>query len=144
MMKLVFIVMTLVAFCRATQWSSCNATSTMKIQNVSVLPDPPKSGANVTLIGYGTLSSQVSQGTLVFSVSYWISGIGWRLIPGFPMSFNVCNFVTCPLNTGQVSLKRTIYVPLITPPGRYQGNLSMSDQSGNSVSCILWSTNIVS
>lgn len=129
-------------FTLGTTWSSCDPESEFNLTSVTVTPDPVKIGKNVTVQCVGTLNTTVTDGKLMLNVSYWLPGIGWVKVPGFPMYWSLCEVSTCPFNSGSYTFTKSLVVPLLTPPGKYQGNVLLTDQGNRTVACLLWATQI--
>ncbi|KAF2070418.1 hypothetical protein CYY_008262 [Polysphondylium violaceum] len=122
-------------------WSQCpgNSDPTFSITTLTVTPDPPKIGQSCVVNLVGTLNDEVTSGSSLFTLYFYIAG-GWRKLPSF--SNDVCKIVTCPVQPGPFKFTTTINVPFITPPGQYQGSLILTDQNSRNITCLDFATTL--
>lgn len=127
-----------------TTWSNCYAYPEFNLTDVTVTPDPVQIGENVTVSCIGKLNTTVTSGSAMLNVSYWLPGVGWVKVPGFPMTWSLCDVTSCPLKPGPYTLSRSVAVPSLAPPGKYSGLVVLTDQNKMNVVCISWQTQLVS
>ncbi|GAM17699.1 hypothetical protein SAMD00019534_008740 [Acytostelium subglobosum LB1] len=122
-------------------WSYCtgNINPTFNINTLTLTPDPPKIGQVATVNLQGTLTEEITSGSSVFSIEYFVAG-AWRALPDFDN--DVCSVVTCPVQTGPFTFSTQINIPFITPRGNYRGQLIMNDQTGRNITCLTFATTL--
>jgi len=129
----------------ADGFSSCTpGTSPLKISSITVTPSKLIIGQNVTVTAMGTLATDITGGAASLSVMIQIGG-QWTKLPTLgPVA--ACNDYTweCPLKAGPLTMSRTITIPSLTPPAKYQGQLTATDQTGGTFLCIKWNYQLYS
>jgi len=117
-------------------WSDCSSPNAhFKIQTVSIVPDPPKIGKNVTVSVSGILDETVTAGHVNFTVQYK-KGSTWLNLPTF--NFDLCSVEKCPIPQGQTTISGEINVPSITPGGEYRGKMFAIDQNHQELGCVAY------
>ena len=115
-------------------WSNCSQSSDpLKINKVTILPNPPKSQQPLSVTINVTLSEEVISGKIKVSLRYGI-------IPIYSDTFDLCSKLPlagakCPLPKGVniLTIKETL--PDI-PSGHYTGGATATDQNGKELVCI--------
>jgi len=124
----------LIATVSADIWEDCSSpNSHFKISTVSIKPDPPKIGQNVTVSVSGTLDKTVTAGHVNFTVQYNMKG-KWISLPTF--NFDICSIEKCPIQQGSTTIVGTVNVPNITPSGEYRGKCFAIDQNSEEIGCV--------
>ncbi|KAM9980270.1 hypothetical protein ACTFIZ_006509 [Dictyostelium cf. discoideum] len=120
-------------------WNYCegNINPTFKINKLTLLPDPPLVGKDVTVSLEGSLNEQITSGSSIFNVAFFING-GWRQLPTFHN--DICKVLSCPVSAGPFTYSTSIKVPIFTPHGQYKGQLTLTDQSNRNVTCLTFQT----
>lgn len=114
--------------------TSCDDSSyDLQGLKITFSPDPPEKGKDVTITASGTLSKQISGGTIKVVAKY-------GLITILDQEYNVCDLVqdinmTCPLAAGPLSGSATTHVPGDVPGGKYHVDVSATDQDGGKLLC---------
>jgi len=109
-------------------WSSCGSGA-YTISSITMTPDPPQPGANITFMATGVLSEVVTGGNIVVK-TYW---------DGFlvkTLTDTVCAIANCPVPRGTWVTGKPTPIPSFSPSGSYTANSVMTDQSGKLLACI--------
>jgi hypothetical protein len=98
---------------------------------------------------------------MAVNVSYYIPNVGWTPLPGSPYNVDLCSsYPHCPLNAGPIALKFSFQIPLLTPAvgrrpvctarrvvtacqGKYEGSISLTDQTSELAFCVDFQTQMV-
>merc|ERR1719238_1964566 len=89
----------------------------------------PKAGSPLVVSVTGTLSEQVTSGTLNFEVS--ILGITLD-----KKTMSICDVgITCPIASGAVKFSITEDIPSDAPPGTYDLKVSATAGTGAQITC---------
>ncbi|EGG17527.1 hypothetical protein DFA_08523 [Cavenderia fasciculata] len=131
------------AVASADIWSFCDGqdptTFTFQVSTLTLTPDPPVIGMNATVNVAGNFTEEITGGSSTFVVQYQV-GNSWISLPSF--TSNVCDSYECPIQPGPVTRVESIFVPSFTPHGNYRGQLEVTDQSGNTITCIQFVTSM--
>jgi len=99
------------------------------IGSVTITPDPPVKGQNITVALKGTMNKQVQSGNVHVDFKYSIVTILDKTEP-------LCTApVTCPIAAGPFGMSVTEMIPSDAPSGSYSGTANITDQSGNEIAC---------
>lgn len=90
----------------------------LDLQSVSISPNPPERGANLTIHAKGFLSKEVAEG------AYVDVDVRYGYIKLVSQTFDLCEEIenvdlTCPLDKGKYDLVKTVELPDQVPPGKY-------------------------
>lgn len=113
--------------------SNCGKdTDDILITSISMSPDPPVRGQNLTLALSGTVQTAVSGGKVNLEV--YMSGIkifthDWDLCTTFGQ------WVNCPLQPGSFDRTVSEVFPTFVPPGHFTGKIYVVDTDGKPVAC---------
>lgn len=116
-------------------WTNCGkAGDPVKINKVTITPDPPEKGKSLTVDANITLSEEVTKGDIKLTIKYGI-------IPIISMDLQLCDEVKaiglqCPLEPKTYDGKLSVDIPSAIPGGHYSGNVEVTDQNGKELSCI--------
>eukprot|EP01027_Heterolobosea_sp_BB2_P020498 GEZU01029245.1.p2 GENE.GEZU01029245.1~~GEZU01029245.1.p2 ORF type:complete len:144 (+),score=40.14 GEZU01029245.1:54-485(+) len=123
----------LFAVVRADIWQSCaQPGDVLTLTSITVNPDPPVIGQDLTIAVNGTLASDVTSGTVHASVTL----DGATLLD---QDFDLCSFssaIQCPFKAGPFNVAQTFNIPPYAPSGEYSGQFIIDDQNGKEVTCI--------
>lgn len=117
-------------------WSLCdpseNASDKLQNLKVTVSPDPPVAGQNITVTGSGDLTETVTAGTVEYTALGFLHG-----------SLDLCTELSktqypCPLSAGARSVGPISFaIPSIVPKGiPISAKATIKDQSGNQLTCV--------
>ncbi|KNC51455.1 uncharacterized protein AMSG_07650 [Thecamonas trahens ATCC 50062] len=112
-------------------WTECSNTSHgFTVTNLSLSPDPPVLGKNMTVTITGDLSEAISAGE--FSVNFTFADV-----PVSRTTVSVCDIATCPVppNPSAVFVFQAI-LPSQAPTGPYVTNIILSNSSLAQVGCV--------
>eukprot|EP01111_Echinosteliopsis_oligospora_P018566 TRINITY_DN85_c0_g2_i1.p1 TRINITY_DN85_c0_g2~~TRINITY_DN85_c0_g2_i1.p1 ORF type:complete len:142 (-),score=23.97 TRINITY_DN85_c0_g2_i1:77-502(-) len=130
----VFLVLLLATLCTADIWTSCGSSSDhFSIGTVTITPDPPVKGQNITVSATGTLNEQVPNGTVTLLVKYD------TFITILKKTETLCQpeyGVDCPLPAGPYTRTISELIPASTPSGHYTANVVLNDQNNQEIACI--------
>jgi len=131
---LVALVALLLACCALAQdVTNCGSdTDDIAINSISMSPDPPVRGQNLTLVVDGDVKTEVDGGKVTLEV--YMSGIkiytnDWDLCTTFG------SWVNCPVPTGAFHRSVSEVFPSFVPPGHFTGKIFIVDTSGRPVAC---------
>jgi hypothetical protein len=119
----------------------CDAAQTgytLQIQSITVNPNPPASGQDLSVKLNGVSSKPVAQGS---AAKVHVDYAGVELFDG---TLDLCSFGSsafkCPMSPGVQNITIVQNIPDVAPPGGpYTGTIDLKDQSGNQVTCIQFS-----
>ncbi|KAJ6238518.1 phosphatidylglycerol/phosphatidylinositol transfer protein [Anaeramoeba flamelloides] len=142
MMKLKLAIVLCVFFvcCASKEWWFCESNKHYEfdVSSVTLKPNPPKIGDNLNYIISGSLSRQVTDGTLNLQTYF-----NNMLI--FNITENLCsdpdNF-PCPSGPGLTTLKNSFSIPSFIPPGNYTGLINLKDQDKKEILCLNYAMNL--
>ncbi|RKP01890.1 hypothetical protein CXG81DRAFT_4508, partial [Caulochytrium protostelioides] len=103
--------------------------------NVTLRPDPPKRGANLTVVVNGVLSKDVVDG----ATAHLQVRLG--LIRLVNQQLDVCEEVKkigeqCPFKKGPLHIEATVEIPWQVPPGRYLVDVTGKTVDGDDLTCV--------
>ncbi|GLB45322.1 hypothetical protein LshimejAT787_2100820 [Lyophyllum shimeji] len=102
-------------------WSHCGgAKNIIEVKYVSVEPDPPQRGQDLTVKFVGDVSKTVKKGS-------WVDvTVKLGLVPILTKSFDFCEQAhktnitdRCPYDPGTYAVERTVTLPEEIPPGKF-------------------------
>jgi len=135
-MRTIFVLFALCAtFTFADIWSYCGTSKDhFTIGTVSIVPDPPQIGQNLSVVVSGTLDETVSDGSIFINLDF-------GPIVLLNNTYDLCKMlgtlgISCPLEQGAVKLGVKELIPKQAPPGAYTGKVILSDQNGQELTCI--------
>jgi V-type H+-transporting ATPase proteolipid subunit len=115
-------------------WKSCG-TSADHVKNlkITISPDPPVKGKDVTINASGDLDETVSSGDVHLTLSY----IG---IPIIDSHYDLCELIakvngTCPIK-GQLKMGMTENIPSWVPSGEYKAHVTATEQNKQEMLCV--------
>lgn len=106
--------------------------------NVTLTPDPPVKGQNVSVIASGTLDEEITGGEVAITVTV----LGIPVINEKKALCNDFKEVVCPIPSGPWTLRITELLPSWIPSGTYELKGIISDQNSQEVACISAQLNI--
>lgn len=94
------------------------APQILTLQKVTVDPNPPLKGANLTFVAEGFLSANVEDG------AYVEVDVRYGYIRLIHQTFDLCEEITkvdleCPILKGKQVIEKTVEIPKEVPPGKY-------------------------
>ena len=111
-------------------WSDClNGTGAFVIDSLATDPDPLVKGENATATISYTVASEIS--TLNCTATLKI-----LIIPIFKASFDMCDYIDCPLAEGSYEQTFTAEIPSFTPSGTFGVELQCYDADDNENLCL--------
>jgi len=116
-------------------WSNCGkASDHLKIGKVTITPDPPQIGVNITVDASGTLDETITSGTLYIELE-------WSGIVLLNNTYDLCSQLVqvglkCPLDSGATQIRVSELIPSNAPPGDYTATVIIGDQKNQEVTCI--------
>jgi len=130
---LLLLLLVLSSFVSSDIWTSCGtASDSLTISGVTISPDPPVKGQNVTVAVSGSLSESITSGTVTIKIKYGIIYI-------VNETDNICTAdpqITCPITAGTQAIKQTVLVPDTIPAGNYAAGVSAYDQNNLQIFCV--------
>lgn len=108
------------------------------------------------LVSSSHLGEAISGGSLYLNVTTYFAGT-WVPVPGSPFTFEICSIAPCPIPgtsssqraplttplAGSFAKGQSAEIPIIAPPGQYQGTIKITDQTNSVAACIAWSTSML-
>jgi len=116
-------------------WSICGPNSDhLHVKTVSITPDPPAIGQDLTVQIQGTLDETIVSGTVHLELAVF------RTIILVNTTYSLCTliskFMSCPLKQGAVNIKVQATIPSEAPAGPYTGKVHVYDQNDSEVICV--------
>ena len=114
-------------------WTNCtSANDTSIIEKVTISPDPPEVGKNVTVTATVNMKEQVSGGTI--NVDIHVSFIHIK------KTLDLCATLekagkTCPIAAGSATTTITQHIPG-SPKGHAKGTIKVNDDNGKEIACV--------
>eukprot|EP01088_Endostelium_zonatum_P009736 TRINITY_DN23037_c0_g1_i1.p1 TRINITY_DN23037_c0_g1~~TRINITY_DN23037_c0_g1_i1.p1 ORF type:complete len:136 (+),score=27.27 TRINITY_DN23037_c0_g1_i1:50-457(+) len=109
-------------------WSKCGGGA-YDISKITMTPDPPVAGKNLSFAFDGMLSETITSGKVTVNV-YW-EGIWVRTV-----SDPICQG-NCPIKAGKWDIPgHPTLLPSYTPSGSYRNNIVMTDQNNKQLACV--------
>ncbi|KAJ4453755.1 putative phospholipid transfer protein [Paratrimastix pyriformis] len=114
-------------------WTNCGKDSDhFHMSSITLSPDPPRIGQNVTIDVKGSLDEAVTGGDAELLVKFF----GVKLLD---LKKPVCEMdpqtYPCPIAAGPWGVHQDVEIPSATPKGHYQGLVTLKDQAGQEVLC---------
>jgi hypothetical protein len=120
-------------------YSNCGSSSDiLSNPTVTIVPDPPVKGKEITVTASGTFSSEITSG----NVNAVIDILG---IPVINKNIDLCTAspkVTCPITAGRHSIEISQLIPSSVPSGAYTGKVVATDQNGKQIACVALKFNL--
>jgi len=127
-------------------WKSCSSPAAHgKIESLTIAPNPPQKGAQVTITGKGALNEKVATGSYTTKIKY-------NSIPIFVHSGDICKNETivlplgmgtiktqglpCPTAVGEVELQQIASIAKTAPSGDVTVEFSAKDGAGGELLCL--------
>ncbi|ORZ20788.1 hypothetical protein BCR42DRAFT_389971 [Absidia repens] len=121
-------------------WSLCDNPTTHTLKGyqdgVSITPAFPRTGDDITVQVRGHLLSDVTNGHVDIQLNLM------NMIK-INKELDLCNVLesdvmksSCPLNAGDVTLNAKAFIPKELPKLPLKGDIKITDQLGNTVTCI--------
>ncbi|CAO3686797.1 unnamed protein product [Rhizopus stolonifer] len=122
-------------------WSLCGDPSSHLLigykDGVSISPEAPKTDSDIHVKVQGTLSKDVASGNVDIDLSIMsMIKIKKQLDLCSVLASDIMGNKNCPLSAGDISLDATAWIPKELPKLPLAGNIRISDQNGNTVTCI--------
>ncbi|CAM0140669.1 hypothetical protein VKS41_007922 [Umbelopsis sp. WA50703] len=122
-------------------WSLCGDSSSHLLRSykggVSVIPEYPKVGEDIQVIVNGYLDSPVTGGDIGIDLKLLsLIKVNKKLDLCNALNSDIMDYQGCPLASGHVTLKAHAYIPKDVPKLPLNGNIHITDQDGNTVTCI--------
>ncbi|CCG80784.1 Phosphatidylglycerol/phosphatidylinositol transfer protein [Taphrina deformans PYCC 5710] len=111
-------------------------TDLIFIDSVSISPNPPERGQNLTITASGTVKEDILEG------AYVEIDVKYGLIRLIHQTLDLCEQtekvdLACPIKEGQVSLERVVELPQAIPPGKYTVNARVFTSDDREVTCLV-------
>lgn len=119
----------------ASPWQSCGTSADhLSISSLTISPATLAEGQQFTVALSGSLNEQLTGGSVSLSVKF----LGIQV---YSATVDVCQLasqagLSCPLPSGPVSISKSAIMPSAAPRGTYTGEIKVTDQNGEEVSCI--------
>eukprot|EP00013_Stygamoeba_regulata_P006865 CAMPEP_0177633866 /NCGR_PEP_ID=MMETSP0447-20121125/3066_1 /TAXON_ID=0 /ORGANISM="Stygamoeba regulata, Strain BSH-02190019" /LENGTH=142 /DNA_ID=CAMNT_0019135555 /DNA_START=183 /DNA_END=611 /DNA_ORIENTATION=- len=118
----------------ADVWKSCGSGSDhVKINSVTITPDPPKKGQSLSITANVTLDEQLTAGTLHVELKY-------SIITVLNKTLDLCDTIqpyqACPIAAGNYQRTVSEDLPSDIPAGHYTGQVKVLDQASAELACI--------
>ncbi|KAJ3106190.1 hypothetical protein HDU97_006823 [Phlyctochytrium planicorne] len=116
--------------------TSCGTpTDLLSITELTVVPEQPKKGKEVTLKAVGDLKESVGKGALMKAQ------VKMGPIKLLDVEMDLCEKLegigkSCPLPAGETVIEQTFTIPYEVPPGRYSVHIDILTKDRDSVACI--------
>ncbi|KAN0030434.1 hypothetical protein ACTA71_006769 [Dictyostelium dimigraforme] len=139
-MKIIILIcLMFILIVRGDIWNYCegNVNPTFKINKLTLSPDPPIVGRDVSVSLEGALNEEIQSGSSIFNVAFFMNG-SWRDLPTFHN--DICKVLKCPVAAGPFTFSTSIKVPIFTPHGQYKGQITLTDQQNRNVTCLTFQT----
>jgi len=125
----------LIACTSAWSWSKCGSSSDFyDVKTVTMKPDPPVAGKNITFTLSGELKEVVTGGTSTTN-TYW-EGIWVKTITD-----QICGpsppHPKCPIPAGTWTVGESNLIPSFSPSGSYENDVKIVDQNNKELSCLV-------
>ncbi|KAI8987840.1 hypothetical protein BDF20DRAFT_852496 [Mycotypha africana] len=122
-------------------WSLCDNPSTHQLigyeDGVYIFPEQPQTGENINVRVKGNLMKDVTGGKVDIDLNIMgMIKIKKQLELCSVLSSEVMNHKACPLKAGDTALEATAWIPKELPKLPLSGNVRISDQDGQTVTCI--------
>lgn len=107
----------------------------LEIKSVDLTPNPPLPGQTLTIEAKGTFHEKIDKGaTVLLEVKY-------GLISLIRQSADLCEQIEnvdlhCPLEKGDMVLKKQVELPKQIPPGKYSVHADVYNNDGKQVTCL--------
>jgi len=108
---------------------------TLKIDSVTLSPNPPKAGQKLTITASGTVGEKVVEGAYVNLV------VKYGLITLISQTADLCDQLEnvdlkCPLEKGKMVLTKEVELPKQIPPGKYSVLADVYNDDDKQVTCL--------
>ncbi|KAI9279238.1 hypothetical protein BC943DRAFT_284225 [Umbelopsis sp. AD052] len=122
-------------------WSLCGDSSSHLLRSykggVSVIPEYPKVGEDIQVIVKGYLDSDVQGGNIGVDLKLLsLIKVNKQLDLCGALNSDIMGYQDCPLKAGELTLKAHAYIPKDVPKLPLNGDIHITDQNGNTVTCI--------
>ncbi|EGG20835.1 hypothetical protein DFA_00700 [Cavenderia fasciculata] len=129
----IFVLFCVFALATADIWTNCGSSSDhFQIGSVTITPDPPVKGQDITVTANGNLNEEITSGNVKLLVKFGFITI-------LNQNEDLCqakNPIPCPLQPGAYNHTITAQIPSNAPSGKYSGNVVVTDQNSQEVACI--------
>ncbi|GJP59532.1 hypothetical protein CLOP_g12437 [Closterium sp. NIES-67] len=134
---LLSLLLSLTSHVDAAQWQDCGSGHVpVTVQNVTMLPDPPVSGSEFTVVLPAVTGERIQSGVVRVTVAYY----GW---PVYASNVQLCAKTLCPVLPGEFTFSNSQPLPYITPAGPYTLWLKARNNNGSPLFCTKVDFNIV-
>ena len=117
----------------ATKFNMCSGSdATLKVNSITMNPDPPHKGQDVTFGFSGQLSSPIVQGANI----HVTVKLGFFTVK--EMDVDICSQkgITCPIPAGPVTLTHTEHLPDDIPAVTVHVEINATNADGSSIACV--------
>jgi len=116
-------------------WKICGPdTDHLKVDSVSITPDPPVVGQLITVQIQGELDETIVSGTVHLELAVFTKIV--LVNTTYSLCDLIAKFMTCPLEEGPINIKVQATIPSEAPPGPYTGSVHVYDQNDSEVICV--------
>lgn len=121
-------------------WCYCTGTGAdgITVSDVTLNPNPPVLGTDDVVTLTGTVNETVSGGNVALTIWWDVFGLG-TYAQVFSQTYSICASNTCPQGPGAITAQITVSgssLPIVSPPGNYQGIAVVTDQNDNTLVCV--------
>ncbi|CAH2355417.1 phosphatidylglycerol/phosphatidylinositol transfer protein [[Candida] railenensis] len=107
----------------------------LNLQLVSIDPNPPARGANLTFIAEGYLNEDVAEG------AYVDVDVRYGYIRLIHQTFDLCEEISkvdleCPIKKGKQTITKEVEIPNEVPPGKYIINAKAFTKDDKFITCL--------
>lgn len=105
------------------------------VKEISVNPNPPVKGENMTVSGSGVTTQTIEQGAYADVV------VHYGLIKLLTQKFDLCEQakevdLECPIAPGKYDLTKTVALPGQIPPGTYKVDINVKQPDNSQITCL--------
>lgn len=107
----------------------------LELQQITLTPNPPQAGANLSFEAIGTVSKTIEPG------AYVEVDVRYGFIRLLHQTFDLCDEigkidVSCPIRDGEQVIRKVIEIPQEVPPGRYIVNAKAYTKDDEYITCL--------
>ncbi|KAL1919356.1 uncharacterized protein VTP21DRAFT_2049 [Calcarisporiella thermophila] len=121
-----------------TIWSLCDnpGTHLLKARNVSIVPEQPRVGSDISVTINGDLSDDVSAGNVLLDLKLYVIKLRKELDLCQVLDSEIMSGASCPIKAGPVTLRAEAHIPEEVPKLPLKGDISILDKGGRTLTCV--------
>jgi len=106
----------------ASEWTSCaTGPASIKVSNMTVIPEPGVAGEDVTLHVDGAIDAPSNGCEIQITVKFGST-------PLYQMTNDICKDTTCPMAAGPIEVNYKTPLPVFIPAGSYTVEMECNDK----------------